>query len=124
MRNFIIEGKANAPSIHINEKDGFIEIKGSSAIKNPIDFYLDLVKWIYIFRLDSAKPKVVNIRLDNIDKSSARWMFLVIKQMEKMECSSARTSINWFYKLKNSRIYSIGDKYRSSVSLPFNMVTA
>lgn len=124
MRNFIIEGKANLPSVHINENDGFIEIKGSSAIKNPIDFYLDLVKWIYIFELDSAKTRVVNIRLDAIDNSSDRWMFLVIKQLEKIDSSSARTIINWFYKMKRSRIYSIGDKYRSSVSLPFNLVAA
>ncbi len=124
MRNFIIEGRTDLPSVHFNEKDGFIEIKGSSAFKNPIDFYLDLVKWIYIFNLDPSKTKTINIRLDAIDKSSARWMYLIIKQLEKIDSSSARTIINWFYKMKNSRVYSVGDRYRSSVRLPFNLITA
>ena len=124
MRNFIIEGKANSPSVHFNEKGSFIEIKGSSAIKNPIDFYLDLVKWIYVFETESVRTKIVNIKLDSIDNSSARWMLLVIKQLEKIDSNSTRTIINWFYTIKNSRVYSIGNKYRSSVRLPFNLITA
>ena len=123
MKNIIIEGKSGSPSLHINEADGFIEIKGTSAIKNPIDFYLNLVKWVYIFNPDSNEIKKFNVRLDTMDNSSARWLFLIIKQMEKIDNASTRIIINWYYKLKNSRMYSFGNKYQSTVRLPFNLIT-
>ena len=123
MKNIIIEGKSGSPSLHINEADGFIEIKGTSKIKNPIDFYLDLVKWIYIFKPDSDEIKKFNIRLDSMDNSSARWLFLIIKQIEKIDDASTCTIINWYYKLKSSRIYSIGNRYQNTVGLPFNLIT-
>ncbi|MBN2348367.1 MAG: SiaC family regulatory phosphoprotein [Bacteroidales bacterium] len=124
MQNFCIEGSKNSPEVSINSLEGIIEIKGVSTFQDPIDFYLDLAKWIYAFNIKKINTRTVNIKLDKVNNGSARWMFLIIKQLEKIDQQTNSIRINWYYSKNNSQIFSIGQKYCSTVNLPFTLIAA
>lgn len=124
MNIYQIEGSNNSPAVLIDGSKGVINIAGSSNIKFAKYFYQNLSRWINAFNLGSNKTRIVNIRLTNINKSSAIWLKYTLQQIEKCSFDSVKPVINWYYSRNNELIMDIGEKYRMHLNLPFNIIAA
>ncbi len=124
MNKYQIEGSSNSPAVIIDGNSGIVDISGSSDFKFAKYFYQNLCKWINAFNLGSNRTRIVNIRLTNINESSARWLKYTLEQLEKLSHDSGKPVINWYYSRSNECIMTMGENYRMHLNLPFNIIAA
>ena len=124
MNNYQIEGSTNSPAVVIDGNRGIVDISGSSDFKFAKYFYQNLSRWINAFNIGSKKTRIVNIRLSNINESSAIWLQYTLEQLEKLPHDSVRPVVNWYYSRNNEFIMTMGEKYRMHLKLPFNIIAA
>jgi hypothetical protein len=124
MNNYQIEGSNNSPAVIIDGNKGIVDISGSSDFEFAKYFYQNLSRWIHAFNLGSNKTRIINIRLTDINESSARWLQYTLKQLENSSQDSVTPVINWYYKRNNSLIMTLGEKCRMHLRLPFNIIAA
>ena len=124
MNNYQIEGSRNSPAVIIDGNKGIVDISGSSDFKFAKYFYQNLGRWIHAFNLGSNKTRIINIRLTNINESSARWLQYTLEQLEKSSRDSVKPVINWYYNRNNVSVMTMGEKCRMNLRLPFNIIAA
>ncbi len=124
MRKYQIEGSYNSPAVVIDESTGIVNITGSSDFKFAKYFYQNLSRWINAFNLSLNKTKVVNIRLTDINKSSEKWLKYTLEQIEKLSFDNMKPVINWYYSRNNKIIMRMGESYRMTLNLPFNVIAS
>jgi hypothetical protein len=124
MNHYLIEGSCNSPKVIIDGNKGIVNISGSSDFKFAKYFYQNLSRWINAFNVGSNKTRIVNIRLTDINKSSAKWLRHTLEQIERLSDNSVKPVINWYYSRDNEFIMIMGEKYRMNLNLPFNIIAA
>lgn len=124
MNNYQIEGSSNSPAVVIDGNRGIVDISGPSDFKFARYFYQNLSRWILAFNLGSSKTRIINIRLTDINESSARWLKYTLEQLDKRSVDSVKPVINWYYSRNNEYIMSMGEKCRKHLNLPFNIIAA
>ena len=124
MNNYQIEGSTNSPAVIIDGNKGIVDISGSSDFKFAKYFYQNLSRWIHAFNLGSYKTRIINIRLTDINESSARWLQYILEELDKNSHDSVKPVINWYYKRNNNLIMTLGEKCRMQLRLPFNIIAA
>ncbi|MBI5219268.1 MAG: DUF1987 domain-containing protein [Bacteroidia bacterium] len=122
MELFSLNGTEETPAINFNPFTGIFEIKGKSRPEYSIEFYKPLMNWIEEYARKPQKITEVNVRLDYFNTSSLMCILGVFKKLEAISKAGNEVVINWYYEEDDEYIFEAGEEYRSSVSIPFNLI--
>jgi hypothetical protein len=103
MRTFAIEGNAEAPEVFLDEGNNLMEISGNSTLKDTNWFYSNLLKWLIAFNAGDSKTRTVNIRLQRINDSSAKWLTHILRKLIYFVPEST-IEINWYTNSKSRKL--------------------
>ena len=103
MRTFAIEGNAEAPEVFLDEGNSLFEISGNSTLKDTNWFYSNLLKWMIAFNSGESRTRTVNIRLQRINDSSAKWLTHILRKLIYFVPESS-IEINWYTNSKSRKL--------------------
>ncbi len=122
MKTFSIEGGEKSPSVLIDESRKVVEISGNSTLKETNWFYSNVLKWILAFNMGGRKTEVINIRLKQINDSSAKWILLILKKLANL-IPTTDFEINWYLISNNRRVIAGGRILQSQSDYKVNLVS-
>lgn len=124
MKQIRIKQTTDSPSLIIDGEVGMIRIAGKAIAHEPFKVYKRLEKEISEYCLDPYKLSTVNIRLINLSSSASKWLYHLLKEIEKIDSEESRVIVNWIYDEDNDVMLETGEDFRQIIDLPFNLIAA
>lgn len=122
MRTFSIEGNRESPQVLLDEARMLIEISGNSTLKDTNWFYSNLLKWMIAFNSGDSKTRTVNIRLNRINDSSAKWLTHILRKLIYFVPEST-IEINWYTNSTSRRLLERARLLEETTGFRVNMLT-
>ncbi len=122
MKDLIIEKTNSTPGVNFNPTTGHLKIEGRSIPENPGDFYDRLVEWIEQYYKSPAEITRFDLNLEYVNSGSSKYLLGIFRLLKKKQDEGHQCVINWYYEEDDEAIYSLGEHYKTSVKLPFNLI--
>ena len=120
MRTFWIEEGNDSPYVILDESKKLVEITGNSTLKEAHWFYSNLLKWMIAFNSGINRTETVNIKLNRINDSSAKWITLIFGRFIKL-FPNTPLEINWEILSKNARVKEVALVFKNQIGYKVNM---
>jgi hypothetical protein len=124
MKRIHINQANDSPTVLINGEVGLIRITGRAIAHNPEQEYKELEKVIMEYCLDPCKISSINIQLTGISTNASKWLFHILKEIEKITHPKKQFVINWFYEEYDDFMLEVGEDYQDIIDLPFYLIAA
>lgn len=122
MRPFIREAKSTTPYVAINYTTGHIELRGVSHPENVFTFYNPIFQAIKLLAEEPVKEIVVDFLFEYFNTSSARCLFLILKEVKELGLHGKQIRVNWHYEEEDDDMLETGEDFQELIELPFNFV--
>lgn len=119
-----IKQTTDSPSLIIDGEVGLIQIKGRALAHKPEIAYKLLENKVTDYCHDPHSKSTVNIKLINLSTSSSKWLYHLLKEIEKTSCQKSRFVINWFYDQEDDVMQEIGEDFKQIINLPFHLLAS
>lgn len=121
MKDLVLEKTANTPAVNF-KSSGILKIEGRSIPENPGDFYDRLINWIKEYYNDPAPLTKIELNLEYVNSGSSKYLLGIFRLIKKKHDEGYKSEVNWYYEEDDEAIHSLGEHYRSTVNVPFNLV--
>ncbi len=122
MEKLEIERRANTPSVLFDPESGNLKIEGRSIPENPGDFYDELIDWIREYFKNPRSNTTVDLNLEYVNSGSSKYLLGLFRVMKEEVQKGHKIDINWYYEEDDEAIQSLGEHYKTSLKIPFNMI--
>lgn len=122
MEKLEIEKKNNTPSVVFDPELGLLKIEGRSIPENPGEFYEDLIDWVKEYFENPCASTKIDLNLEYVNSGSSKYLLGFFKVIKKEAGNDNKVTINWYYEEDDEAILSLGEHYKSSLKMPFNLV--
>ncbi|MBN2273938.1 MAG: DUF1987 domain-containing protein [Bacteroidales bacterium] len=122
MKELIIEKTNNTPGVEFNAQTGYLKIEGRSIPENPGDFFDRLLEWIEQYYRNPADVTRFDLNLEYVNSGSSKYLLGIFRMLKKKQDEGYQCTINWYYEEDDEAIFSLGEHYKTSVRLPFNLI--
>jgi hypothetical protein len=113
-----IERKSNTPAVLFDPESGHMKIEGRSIPENPGDFYDELIEWIRGY----FKSPVFELNLEYVNSGSSKYLLGFFKVIKEETQKGNKITVNWYYEEDDEAILSLGEHYKTSLKIPFNLI--
>ena len=114
----------DSPSVHINGEVGLVRITGMAIAHRPDQEYEELEKTILDYCLHPCSISSINIQLTGISTNASKWLYHLLKEIEKNYNTNKQFVINWFYQENDDFMLEVGEDYQQIIDLPFYLISA
>ncbi|MBI5217512.1 MAG: DUF1987 domain-containing protein [Bacteroidia bacterium] len=121
MKSLLIHETKDTPEVIFNIESGTFSITGSSLPESAIDFYKPLIAWLGEYKDDPLEATNFDIKLKYFNTSSSKWLVQLLMALEKIAMHS-KVTINWYYKRKDTTMFSAVTTYSKRFKLKFNLI--
>jgi hypothetical protein len=101
---------------------GKILITGRSISENPGEFYRPVYEWMSNYAAESSGMTEVQLAFEFINTTSIKWVYAILKELNRIPDLSQRAKISWFYETGDEDMLDLGFILRSLVSCPFQII--
>ena len=101
---------------------GRIFIMGRSIPENPGDFYRPIYEWMSEHKLNYSGKITIGLGFEYINTTSAKWIYLILKEIADTQDLSLRCQVNWYYEQGDDDMSELGFILRSLVDCPFVVI--
>jgi hypothetical protein len=122
MKELIIKKTNNTPGISLNPETGVMNIEGRSIPENPGDFFDPLIEWFDEYFVQPMKTTKFEIRLEYVNSGSSKYLLGIFRILRKKHEEGKLCTINWYYEEDDEAIFSLGEHYRNTIKIPFNLI--
>jgi hypothetical protein len=122
MESLIVEGTKQTPALEFNAETGIFKISGRSIPENTPDFYMPIIHWLAEYAENPKEVTVLEFRLEYINTSSSKFVFEVIKKMEKLSLAGNDVQINWYYEEDDEDMMETGEDFADIVDIPIHLI--
>jgi hypothetical protein len=122
MKELIISRSINTPGIEFNPETGVMKIEGRSIPENPGDFYDPLIEWLEEYFNNPVENTRFDMNLEYVNSGSSKYLLGIFRILKKKHDEGKPCAINWYYEEDDEAIYSLGEHYRNTVKIPFNLI--
>jgi hypothetical protein len=122
MQPFTREPKATTPYIHINYETGHFEMRGVSHPENVFTFYNPVYEGIRELAKAPVREVVIDFAMEYFNTSSARCIFMMLKEIKNVGRSGKYLKINWIYEEDDEDMLETGEDFQELIELEFNFV--
>ena len=122
MKELIIAKSANTPGITFNPETGIMKIEGRSIPENPGDFFDPIIEWLEDYFNKATEVTRFDLNLEYVNSGSSKYLLGIFRILKKKHDEGKNCSINWYYEEDDEAIYSLGEHYKNTVKIPFNLI--
>jgi len=122
MKELIIARSANTPGIAFIPESGIMKIEGRSIPENPGDFFDPLIEWLEEYFSKPTEVTRFDLNLEYVNSGSSKYLLGIFRILKKKHDEGKICSINWYYEEDDEAIYSLGEHYKNTVKIPFNLI--
>jgi len=122
MKELIISKSINTPGITFNPESGVMKIEGRSIPENPGDFFDPLIEWLDEYFNNAVEITRFDMNLEYVNSGSSKYLLGIFRILKKKHDEGKACSINWFYEEDDEAIFSLGEHYKNTVKIPFNLI--
>ena len=122
MEKLEIERKNNTPLVLFNSQNGRLKIEGRSIPENPGDFYDELIEWLHKYFKNPSSETIFDLNLEYVNSGSSKYLLGLFKIIKEEVKKGTKITINWYYEEDDEAIQSLGEHYKSSLKIPFNLI--
>jgi len=122
MKELIITRSANTPGITFNPETGVMKIEGRSIPENPGDFFDPLIDWLEDYFSNPVELTRFELNLEYVNSGSSKYLLGIFRILKKKHDEGKNCSINWYYEEDDEAIYSLGEHYKNTIKIPFNLI--
>jgi hypothetical protein len=122
MKELIIARSANTPGITFNPETGVMKIEGRSIPENPGDFFDPLIDWLEDYFSNPVELTRFELNLEYVNSGSSKYLLGIFRILKKKHDEGKNCSINWYYEEDDEAIYSLGEHYKNTIKIPFNLI--
>lgn len=122
MEKLEIQRRANTPSVIFNSQTGVMKIEGRSIPENPGEFYDELIDWLKKYFSEDHPDTTLEMNLEYVNSGSSKYLLGLFRVIKEEVKKGKKITINWYYEEDDEAIQSLGEHYKSSLKIPFNMI--
>jgi len=122
MERLDIEKKANTPAVVFDPDKGHLKIEGRSIPENPGEFYDALIDWIKEYFSNPKNSTIFDLNLEYVNSGSSKYLLGLFRVIKEESTKGRNVTINWYYEEDDEAILSLGEHYKSSLKIPFNLI--
>jgi hypothetical protein len=122
MKELIISKSTNTPGITFDPESGLMKIEGRSIPENPGDFFDPLIEWLEEYFNNPVDNTRFDMNLEYVNSGSSKYLLGIFRILKKKHDEGKICSINWFYEEDDEAIYSLGEHYKNTIKIPFNLI--
>jgi hypothetical protein len=122
MKELIIKKTTNTPGIDFNPESGLMKIEGRSIPENPGDFFDPLIEWLEEYFQNPIEVTRFDMNLEYVNSGSSKYLLGIFRILKKKHDEGRQCLINWYYEEDDEAIFSLGEHYRNTVKIPFNLI--
>jgi hypothetical protein len=122
MERLDIEKKANTPAVIFDPDKGHLKIEGRSIPENPGEFYDTLIDWIKEYFSNPKNSTIFDLNLEYVNSGSSKYLLGLFRVIKEESTKGRNVTINWYYEEDDEAILSLGEHYKSSLKIPFNLI--
>jgi len=122
MEKLEIARRANTPSVLFDPETGNMKIEGRSIPENPGDFYDDVIQWLRDYFKKPKNVTTLDLNLEYVNSGSSKYLLGMFRLMKEEYHKGAKIVINWYYEEDDEAILSLGEHYKTSLKIPFNLI--
>ncbi len=122
MEKLEIEKRPNTPSVYFDPDSGNMKIEGRSIPENPGEFYDELIDWIKRYFKNPKSTTTIDLNLEYVNSGSSKYLLGFFRVMKEETKNGRDIIINWYYEEDDEAILHLGEHYKSSLKIPFNLI--
>ena len=122
MQPFVREARNTTPYVRIDYAIGHIQFKGVSHPENVFTFYNPIFQAIKEMSKVPLQEVVVDFALEYFNTSSARCLFMILKEVKALGHGGKKITINWHYEDEDEDMLETGEDFQELIELPFNFI--
>ncbi|MBN1184671.1 MAG: DUF1987 domain-containing protein [Bacteroidales bacterium] len=122
MDELILERTQNTPLVNFNPNKGILKLEGRSIPENPGDFYDQLFNWLDEYFKSPYQTTKFEMRLEYMNSGSSKYILGLFKKIQEYYEKGINCEVNWYYEEDDESILDLGEHYKSSLDLPFNLI--
>jgi hypothetical protein len=122
MERLVIEKQSNTPGVTFDPNKGHLKIEGRSIPENPGEFYDMLIDWIREYFANPKNSTIFDLNLEYVNSGSSKYLLGLFRVIKEESTKGRNVTINWYYEEDDEAILSLGEHYKSSLKLPFNLI--
>ncbi|WP_258105302.1 DUF1987 domain-containing protein [Marinoscillum sp. MHG1-6] len=121
MDNFRCTPTTSTPFVRISFDEGVLDISGRSSPENTLEFYQPIIDTVAKFAGEGKDHITANFQYEYFNTSSARCIFLIIKELKKLNEAGIGITINWIVDEDDEDMEETGLDFQDMVDLEFNI---
>lgn len=118
-----IDSTKDTPYILFDKENNAFEINGSSLPENTSRFFEPIFNWIEEYIKSPNEETHLICNLDYFNSSSAKMIFHLFLEFEKIQESGNHIQISWYYDPDDALLEEKGLEYQSILKTDFKLVT-
>jgi len=122
MEKLEIEKRPNTPSVSFDPDSGNMKIEGRSIPENPGEFYDELIDWIKKYFKEPKPTTTIDLNLEYVNSGSSKYLLGLFRVVKEETKNGRDIIINWYYEEDDEAILNLGEHYKSSLKIPFNLI--
>ncbi|MBN2481094.1 MAG: DUF1987 domain-containing protein [Bacteroidales bacterium] len=122
MKKLVLKKTNNTPGIEFDPDEGLMKIEGRSIPENPGDFFDPLIEWLDEYYKTSLETTRFDINLEYVNSGSSKYLLGIFRILKKKHDDGKKCVINWYYEEDDEAIYSLGEHYKNTIKVPFNLI--
>jgi hypothetical protein len=122
MKELFIKKSSNTPSIDFDPGSGLMKIEGRSIPENPGDFFDPLIEWLEEYFQNPMEVTKFEMSLEYVNSGSSKYLLGIFRILKKKHDEGKHVVISWYYEEDDEAIFSLGEHYRNTVKVPFNLI--
>lgn len=120
--DFAVEGGASSPSVRTDWANGSLHLQGDSYPENAYEFYNPVFEWVQRFLSCADRAFVLELQLLYLNTSSIKSLMDILDLMEDAHRRGQVVGVNWYYDLRNERVFELAEEFKEDCSFPFHIV--
>lgn len=122
MDSMIFEGNTKSPAIDFNAETGILKISGRSIPDDTFKVYNPIIEWLNQYSVQPNKTTTLDIRFEYINTSSSKFIFEILKKLEKLSNAGNDVTINWYYEEEDEDMMETGEDFQSIINIPIHIL--
>lgn len=122
MKNiFIKEATRTTPYACVNYQSGVIKLGGRSSPENTMEFYEPFLKAISLMSKMSKPEITAKFKMMYFNTSSARCIYLIIKELKKLQDRGKKVKVVWFAEEDDEDMLETGMDFQDILGIAINI---
>ncbi len=122
IKELIIKGNSNSPSITLNKNKNIFEFSGISIPDDVNSVYSPVIQWLEEYKGIPNPVSEIVFKMDFINPDSSRMLEKIFDIFQEMYKNGNKIKIVWYYHFDDEDMRIEGRNYSNLYSLPFELI--